>query len=71
MKAEDIADDDFMDAVRLLDRGIGASAQDVTTYFGVPEKVVRAKAYQLGKRGLLTPACQPSCDCRGDWTVRE
>jgi len=93
MKAADISDEAFLDAIRTVHRvrhhdnpqWIGASIWDIAaTLEGhpewcgqsqatdgsvqIPEKVVRAKARRLVKRGLVD-GC--TCGCRGDFEIRE
>ena len=102
MKAADISDEAFLDAVRTVHRErweskgvtaeiplgvdnvhwIGASVWDIGAVLGghpewagtelatrdemtgYPEKVIRAKAWRLIKRGLIDGCC---CGCRGDF----
>jgi hypothetical protein len=93
MKAADISDEAFLDAIRVVHRDrwgskaiwIGASIWDVAAVLDghpawigerpatdgsvqVPEKVVRAKAKRLIKRGLID-GC--ACGCRGDFRIRD
>jgi hypothetical protein len=92
MKAADITDDAFLDAIRTVhcDRWgsnpqwIGASIWDIAAVLDghpewiggpgatdgsvqVPEKVVRAKAKKLIKRGLIDGCA--SDNCRGDFEI--
>lgn len=75
MKAADIPDEAFLGAVHALslepqDTIFGPSplphwvqVRDLVERLGVPEKVIRAKARKLIRRGLMT-GCW--CGCRGD-----
>lgn len=82
MKASDIPDDVFLQAVRVAGdtwaerwghpgRRGSATWGDVTGVLriilgAVPERVVLAKARRLIRRGLLD-GCY--CGCRGDWVI--
>ncbi len=69
MKASDITDEQFLDAVRACESPRGSHWADrwaVTERLGFPEKVVLAKARRLIKRGVID-GCY--CGCRGDWTT--
>lgn len=66
IKAADITDEMFKDAIDAVKRGeVGwAPASDVARYLGFPLKVVLAKARRLIKRGVIG-GC--ACGCRGDF----
>jgi hypothetical protein len=92
MKAADISDEAFLDAIRTVHhvrwndnpQWIGASIWDVGAVLGghpewcgqpeatqdelaaFPDKVLRAKARRLIKRGLIK-GC--TCGCRGDFEI--
>lgn len=79
MKVADIPDDAFVRAVAAVnhDRGStmavigfeGCEVPHILEHFpGVPEKVVRAKARKVLKRGYVT-GC--ACGCRGDFEVTD
>lgn len=93
VKASDITDEAFLDAIRTIHRirysgnpqWIGASIWDIAAVLDghpewagqrqatdgsvqFPEKVIRAKAKRLVKRGLVD-GC--TCGCRGDFEIRE
>lgn len=76
IQAKDISDEDFIAAVQEASRQAAkrwgakdawAMVWDVTAILGVPEKVVRAKAERIIKRGLMD-GC--TCGCRGDFDLR-
>lgn len=72
MKASDISDVDFLQAVFAAGEGHPAHwayTWDLAESFPMfPYKVVHAKARKLLKRRLLT-GC--GCGCRGDWELTE
>ncbi len=71
MQAKDIPEGIFLDVVRngFHKNALGMQLRHVIEAFpGVPEKVVRAKADKLIRRGLLR-GC--ACGCRGDFNVVE
>jgi hypothetical protein len=67
-KASDISAERMREVVATLVRetGLGAHLWDVAERLGVPEKVARAKARKMVKRGELR-GC--ACGCRGDFEV--
>jgi hypothetical protein len=93
VKAADISDGSFLDAVRTVHRErwgnnpqwIGASIWDIAAVLDghpewcggaeatdgvsvqIPEKIVRAKAKRLVRRGLID-GC--ACGCRGDFLIK-
>ena len=68
VQAKDIPVDRFLAAVVACSfpNQMGANESDVAEYLGVPDKVARAKARGLIKRGAIY-GC--ACGCRGDWRM--
>ena len=62
--AKDISDADFVAAV--IKHGPFAMTSELIPELGAPEKVVRAKARKLIRRGIID-GC--ACGCRGDFSV--
>lgn len=69
MQAKDIPDEAFLAAVRVVnevERRWALYGDLMSTFPGIPYKVLRAKADRLIRRGLLD-GC--ACGCRGDFRL--
>lgn len=68
VKASDIAETAFLEAMVKVDRGGGACWWILAEELKIPEKVVLAKARRLLRRGIIS-GC--GCGCRGGWVLGE
>jgi len=67
LQAKHVSDEKFLDAMDASTEWRApawAQVGDIATALGVPEKIVRAKAKGLIKRGVITGCF---CGCRGDF----